>query len=66
MTRDEFPGRDILGGLVAKPLKTVTRGGSAQNAEFRNLQYIASYNWIDADEPTIIVPGAFFVLDVVF
>ena len=33
----------------------------------KNVKYVASYNWVDAEKPTIIVPGAsLFILNVFF
>ena len=59
-TRDDSPGRDILEGLVSKPLKTLYRSGAtAEAAEFRDLRYLASYNRLDYNQPTIAVPGMY-------
>lgn len=35
-------------------------------AVFSGLQYIGSYNWIDAHEPTIVVPGASYARTIYF
>lgn len=46
-----IPG-DLL--LELTPSDIVRTGGSAQMSGF---QSIASYNWLNASEPTILIPG---------
>ena len=52
--------RDILDGLLPSPIQTVTKpSASADDDEVKvnDLKYIGSYNWVEAQKPTIIVPG---------
>jgi hypothetical protein len=38
-------------------------GAAPEHFPIKNVKYVASYNWIEAEKPTIIVPGTFiFVL----
>ncbi|THH19456.1 hypothetical protein EUX98_g8774 [Antrodiella citrinella] len=54
--------RDINGGLLPTPLKTLNKPSpspsSAAPIEVKDLVYVASYNWVEAPKPTIIVPGS--------
>ena len=56
---DNPPGRAIMDGLVDKPLKTLQRDAVSKinDTAITNLEYVASYNWTESEEPTIIVPG---------
>ena len=58
---DNPPGRDIMEGLIDKPLKTIQRDHvpKMKDVAITNLEYVASYNWIESEEPTIIVPGMY-------
>lgn len=49
---------DIL--LDLKSTDIVPTGGSAQMAGF---QSIASYNWLNSSEPTILIPGMAHALE---
>ena len=66
MNRDNYPGSNVLDGLVTKPLQVISHpresDDSLPSAEFRDVKEIASYSWIDDDEPTIAVPGAVYLL----
>ncbi|KAI0642899.1 hypothetical protein C8Q79DRAFT_1012907 [Trametes meyenii] len=55
--------RYIKGGLKSRPLRTLdkpqateTRGSRGIQPE--NLKYLGSYNWVEEEAPTIIVPGS--------
>ena len=58
-TRGEHPGRDIMEGLIDKPLKTLRRDdvSDMEDVAITDLEYVASFNWVESDGPTIIVPG---------
>lgn len=60
-TSVKLPGdRDILGGLSATPLQTISNPStqsSDQEVEITDLHYAGSYDWVDKTTPTIIVPG---------
>ena len=55
------PEPDLRGGLdTTKIIDTIpapTRH-AATDFPIKNVKYVASYNWVDAEKPTIIVPGA--------
>ncbi|KZT22819.1 hypothetical protein NEOLEDRAFT_1097007 [Neolentinus lepideus HHB14362 ss-1] len=56
-----IPRRDYHEGLGTTALKVLNKpstGASAQDVQITNLEYLASYNWVEAQKPTIIVPGA--------
>lgn len=55
------PDRDILSGLVPRALKTIDPAETAAMSDIaiHDLQYLASYNWDNKEDPTIIVPGVF-------
>lgn len=54
-------GRDPLKDLVEKPGATLQKPSGDANTRktlsVEGVEYIGSYNWIEATEPTIIVPG---------
>lgn len=53
-------GRDIYTGLAKACLDTLIRPEGDSDGEdivVSNVRYLASYNWIEARRPTIIVPG---------
>ena len=58
---DYPPSADIKEGLdTSKAIKTlsqITRPSAPEGFPIENVKYIASYNWIDAEKPTIVVPG---------
>lgn len=53
--------KNIKENLTAIPLETLNipylTGTKTVRADIQNVEYIGSYNWIEAKEPTIIVPG---------
>jgi hypothetical protein len=60
--RDLPPNRNITDGLNPSLRLTIPRPDVDLvdveiGVHIRGLQYIGSYNWVDAPEPTIIVPG---------
>ncbi|KAH9175674.1 hypothetical protein EDB89DRAFT_1903787 [Lactarius sanguifluus] len=62
------PGRDtasevnIKQGLdTSKIIETIpqpTRASAPEDLPIENVKYVASYNWVDTDKPTIVVPGS--------
>lgn len=49
-----------MDGLLPDPLQTIPKPqdiSGEPNAEISDVQYLASYNWIEAKTPTIVVPG---------
>lgn len=59
---DALPEADIKEGLdTTKVIETIpqpTRPSAPEGFPIENVKYVASYNWVDADKPTIAVPGA--------
>ncbi|KAL0577147.1 hypothetical protein V5O48_004823, partial [Marasmius crinis-equi] len=55
-------GRDLMEGLqIEYPIATLPIPVAVENgltADISNLQYIGSYNWLEAPHATIIVPGS--------
>ena len=54
-----LPRRHILGGLKGNIIQIVEAPLATDegNIEISNVEYVASYNWIPSEHPTIIVPG---------
>jgi hypothetical protein len=58
--------RDMMEGLSATPVDTLDIPSLALGQSdftgtlITDIEYVASYNWTDAKEPTIIVPGELF------
>ena len=54
------PKRNIMDDLQPNAVQVISRpqGSTNQkNAAIADVQYLASYSWIDATKPTVIVPG---------
>jgi hypothetical protein len=54
-------GRDPMEGLRTEPLSTISKPADESNGKdivIKDLTYLGSYNWVDAKQPTILVPGA--------
>jgi hypothetical protein len=54
--------RDILEGLLPLHVSIVAKPSASANADekkikVQDLKYIGSYNWVESQKPTIIVPG---------
>lgn len=56
------PEPDLKEGLdTTKIIDTIPRPprpAAPKDFPIDNVKYVASYNWVDAEKPTIIVPGA--------
>ena len=57
-----FPSEvDIKKGLdtstVIETIPLPPRPSALEDVPIENVQYVASYNWADKEEPTIVVPG---------
>lgn len=57
-----FPSEvDMKKGLdTSKVIETIPappRPSALEHVPIENVQYVASYNWIDTERPTIVVPG---------
>ncbi|KAI0365689.1 hypothetical protein BV20DRAFT_1027527 [Pilatotrama ljubarskyi] len=56
------PDRDLKAGLRPQPLRTLSKPQPATSAgrsiKPENVKYIGSYNWVEEEDPTIIVPGS--------
>lgn len=66
--REQRIQRWIFQDLIKQPLETVSHPalqGTEGHIVPKDLEYIGSYNWIDAPRPTIIVPGQSVVSAVV-
>ena len=44
--------------MVIETMAQPTRTSAPEKFPIENVKYIASYNWIDEEKPTIAVPGA--------
>jgi len=52
--------REILDGLLPSTIQTIGKPLAMTDADeiaLRDLKYIGSYNWVESEKPTIIVPG---------
>src|SRR6266702_7185929 len=60
--RDTLPEVNVKVGLdTSKIIETIpqpTRASAPEDFPIENVNYVASYNWIDTEKPTIVVPGA--------
>ena len=58
------PEADIKKGLdTSKVIETIPqppRPSALEDLPIENVQYVASYNWVDTEQPTIVVPGTSF------
>jgi hypothetical protein len=57
-----FPSEaNLKKGLdTSKVIETILappRPSALEDVPIENVQYVASYNWVDKEEPTIVVPG---------
>ena len=57
-----FPSEaNIKKGLdTSKVISTIPsppRPSALEDVPIENVQYVASYNWVDKEDPTIVVPG---------
>jgi hypothetical protein len=56
------PDVNIKKGLdMSRIIETIhppPRPSVLEDIPIENVQYVASYNWVDAEQPTIVVPGA--------
>lgn len=57
-------GRDLYEGLHKDAISTLAKPASEESdgndsiIAIENLEYLASYNWVEAKKPTVIVPGS--------
>jgi len=60
--RPTVPEANVKEGLdTSKVIETMaqpTRPSAPESFPIENVKYVASYNWIDAEKPTIAVPGS--------
>lgn len=57
---DDGSGRYILDGLKPGLISIIDKPGPVQggdDVEISNVEYVASYSWINSAKPTILVPG---------
>jgi hypothetical protein len=56
-----LPEADIKEGLdtseIIEKIPLPARLSAPENIPIENTQYLASYNWVNKDQPTIVVPG---------
>ncbi|KAI0033496.1 hypothetical protein K488DRAFT_36454, partial [Vararia minispora EC-137] len=56
------PDRNLMEGLLSRSIEEIRIPGASESAFsgalMDDVEYIASYNWTDANEPAIIVPGS--------
>ncbi|KAI9450773.1 hypothetical protein BJY52DRAFT_1125724 [Lactarius psammicola] len=61
-SRDALPEVNIKEGLdTSEVIETVpqpTRASAPEDFPIENVKYVASYNWVDTEKPTIVVPGS--------
>jgi hypothetical protein len=43
---------------VIETILTPPRPSTVEDIPIENVQYVSSYNWVDKEQPTIVVPGA--------
>jgi len=59
------PEADIKESLdTSKIIETIpqpARESTLKDLPIKNVKYVASYNWVEKPEPTIVVPGATFL-----
>ena len=60
------PDRNLMEGLSSTVIRTLTKPVVAvksgdESIKPKHLEYVASYNWVDEPQPTIIVPGMCFL-----
>ena len=59
------PEADIKKGLdTSKVIETIpqpSHPSALEDLPIENVQYVASYNWVDTEQPTIVVPGMSFL-----
>ena len=60
------PDRNLMEGLSSTVIRTLTRPvvamkSSDESIKPKHLKYVASYNWVDESQPTIIIPGMYFL-----
>jgi hypothetical protein len=56
------PDRGIMDGLIPDVLQTISKPSIPLNepeVKIRNEEYIGSFDWVDAQTPTIVVPGQY-------
>ena len=46
---------------VVETMSQPTRPAAPEESPIKNVKYVASYNWIDKEKPTIAVPGATYI-----
>jgi hypothetical protein len=65
---DVPPEADIKQGLdISKVIETIAvpaDPATPKGVSIENVKYVASYNWVDTEKPTIIVPGQGFTTPV--
>ena len=66
-----FPSEpDLKDGLdtteIVDTIPAPAHPAAPENFPINNVKYVASYNWTDAEKPTIIVPGAVLSFPYVF
>ena len=58
---DVPPEPDFKGGLdattIIDTIPAPARHAAPEDFPINNVKYVASYNWVDAEKPTIMVPG---------
>ena len=59
------PDRDLMENLNEDVVCTISKpsveSSTAKAVKPENVKYIGSYNWVEEEQPTIIVPGTFIV-----
>ena len=60
--RHESSTKQLLEGLESKvaTIPVPSEAGQSSPVSIQGLKVVASYNWLDATTPTIIVPGMLF------
>lgn len=57
--RAQAPSVNLLNGLNRVPIQTISDPSTANvdDIEAKDVQYLASYTWTNAKQPTMVVPG---------
>jgi hypothetical protein len=62
---DVLPEANMKEGLdttkIVETMSQPTRPTAPEESPIKNVKYVASYNWIDKEKPTIAVPGATYI-----
>jgi hypothetical protein len=50
--------KDLDTSKAIEPIPSPPHPSTVEDIPIENVQYVSSYNWVDKEQPTIVVPGA--------